>query len=74
VGSGELARVVRLGAVPFAIFQVALGTGYSPHYEFFAWLTTGVFAAGAIAFSGAHVLSRRRSTSTKRSIPRKRSC
>jgi K+-sensing histidine kinase KdpD len=41
---------VRLGAVPFAVFQVALGSSYPPHYEFFAWLTTGVFAAGAIAF------------------------
>jgi K+-sensing histidine kinase KdpD len=41
---------VRLGAVPFAVFQVALGSSYPPHYEFFAWLTTGVLAAGAITF------------------------
>src|ERR671936_137614 len=41
---------IRLGAVPFAIFQVALGSSYPPNYELLAWLTTGVFAVGAITF------------------------
>jgi signal transduction histidine kinase len=38
---------VRLGAVPFAIFQVALTNGYPGGYLAAAWIITGVFAAGA---------------------------
>jgi signal transduction histidine kinase len=41
---------VRLGAVPFAIFQVAIDQHYPGHYELWAWLTTGVLAVGALAF------------------------
>src|ERR671934_669829 len=41
---------IRLGAVPFAIFQVALGSSYPPHYELLAWLTTAVLAVGAVVF------------------------
>ena len=39
--------LVRLIAVPFAIFQVAVSSGYPPHYEGAAWATTGVFAVVA---------------------------
>jgi signal transduction histidine kinase len=39
---------IRLGAVPFAVFQVALGSSYPPHYELLAWLTTAVLAVGAV--------------------------
>ncbi len=39
---------VRVGAVAFAIGQVALSTGYPPGYEFNAWVTTAVFAIGAV--------------------------
>jgi signal transduction histidine kinase len=39
--------VVRLVAVPFAIFQVGVSSGYPRGYEAAAWTTTGVFAAGA---------------------------
>ena len=57
--NGELRRLrdverwigwVRLGAVPFAIFQVAIGEHYPRHYELWAWITTGIFAVGALAF------------------------
>ena len=42
---------VRVGAVGFAVLQVALSTGYPPGYEFNAWLTTVVFGIGtAILF------------------------
>jgi signal transduction histidine kinase len=40
--------VVRLGAVPFAVLQVGLATGYPPGYEAFAWALTGFFAVGAV--------------------------
>jgi signal transduction histidine kinase len=39
---------VRILGVPFAIFQVAVGTDYPPNYEQWAWVTTGIFAAGAL--------------------------
>ena len=39
--------VVRLIAVPFAIFQVAVSTGYPAGYERAAWVATGIFAIGA---------------------------
>jgi hypothetical protein len=63
--NGELRRLrdverwvawVRLGAVPFAIFQVAIAEGYPHHYELWAWITTGVLAAVALLVFG---LSRR---------------
>jgi signal transduction histidine kinase len=47
---------VRLGAVPFAIFQVAIVQHYPRHYELWAWVTTGVFAAGTLVL---FALSRR---------------
>ena len=55
--NGELERLraterwigwVRLGGVPFAIFQVALAGGYPDGYEAAAWLVTVCFAAGAV--------------------------
>jgi signal transduction histidine kinase len=42
--------VVRLIAVPFAVFQVAVSTGYPSGYERLAWITTAVLAAGAAVF------------------------
>src|SRR5438105_3729156 len=43
---------VRLGAIPFAIFQVAISGGYPPGFEAWAWVTTAVFIAGAVALFG----------------------
>jgi signal transduction histidine kinase len=48
---------VRLIAVPFAIVQAAVTSGYPPGYALWAWLATGIFAAGAVAL---HLVSRRR--------------
>jgi signal transduction histidine kinase len=39
---------IRLGAIPFAIFQVALSSGYPGGYRTAAWLTTALFGVGAI--------------------------
>ena len=39
---------VRLGAVAFAVAQVALTGSYPPGYEAWAWITTALFAAGAL--------------------------
>ena len=39
---------IRLGAVGFAIVQVAIGTGYPHGYERWAWITTGLFAVGTL--------------------------
>src|SRR6266571_4075781 len=48
---------VRLGAIAFATLEVAIfSPDYPPGYERWAWLTTGVFAAGAVAI---FVVSRR---------------
>ncbi len=56
--SGRLKRVrgadrwiawVRLGAIPFAIFQVAISGGYPPGYKTWAWVTTVLFIVGAAA-------------------------
>ena len=44
---------VRVGAVAFAILQVALSTGYPPGYEFKAWETTAVFASAPRSSSGS---------------------
>ncbi|HSB40098.1 MAG TPA: ATP-binding protein [Gaiellaceae bacterium] len=41
---------VRLGAVAFAVAQVALTGSYPPGYETWAWITTALFAAGALLF------------------------
>jgi signal transduction histidine kinase len=38
---------VRVGAVPFAVFQSAVSGPYPPGYEAWAWITTGVLAVGA---------------------------
>ena len=40
--------IVRLLAVPFAVFQVALSRGAPPHHELYAWITTAVLAIGAL--------------------------
>jgi signal transduction histidine kinase len=47
---------IRAVAVPFAIFQVAISTGYPDGYEEWAWVTTGLFSIGAAILL---VLSRR---------------
>src|SRR5438034_880695 len=68
--NGELKRLrdterwigwVRLGAVPFAIFQVAIAGGYPDGYEGAAWLTTACFCVGtAVLFRmGRRDLNRR---------------
>ena len=63
--NGELRRLrdverwiawVRLGAVPFAIFQVAIAAHYPGHRELWAMLATALLTVGALAFFG---LSRR---------------
>jgi signal transduction histidine kinase len=55
--TGELKRLrdterwigwVRLAAIPFAIFQVLIASGYPENYEAAAWLTTACFGAGAV--------------------------
>ena len=48
---------IRIGAVPFAIFQVSLSSRYPPHYALAAWLTTLAFGIGAVVL---FVLSRTR--------------
>jgi signal transduction histidine kinase len=56
--NGELRRLreverwigwIRLAAVPFAIFQVAITEDYPAGYLLWAWLTTAIFAFGALA-------------------------
>jgi signal transduction histidine kinase len=39
---------IRLGAVPFAVFQVAASGGYPGGYAAAAWTTTAVFTLGAV--------------------------
>jgi signal transduction histidine kinase len=56
---------IRLGAVPFAVFQVALGSSYPPHYELLAWLTTAVLAIGAAVF---FVLARARAVGPRAAL------
>jgi signal transduction histidine kinase len=41
---------IRLGAVPFAAFQAAVGRPYPPGHEAWAWATTGALAVGAVVF------------------------
>jgi signal transduction histidine kinase len=66
--NGELRRLrdverwiawIRLGAVPFAIFQVAIAQHYPSGRELWAWLATGALAIGALAL---FALSRRELT------------
>ncbi|MDP9232546.1 MAG: HAMP domain-containing histidine kinase [Actinomycetota bacterium] len=54
--NGELKRLrdverwigwIRLAGVPFAVFQVAIGSGYPSGYRVWAWVTTAIFALGA---------------------------
>jgi signal transduction histidine kinase len=40
--------LVRLGAIPFAVLQVALAHGYPPNYEAIAWGLVAVLAVGAV--------------------------
>jgi signal transduction histidine kinase len=47
---------IRLGAVPFAIFQTIVASPYPSDREVWAWATTGAFAVGAVVI---FVLSRR---------------
>src|SRR5215208_4558929 len=63
--NGELKRLrdverwigwIRAVGVPFAAFQVAIGSGYPPGYRVWAWVTTVIFAAGAAVL---FLLSRR---------------
>ena len=52
---------IRLGAVPFAVFQVAITGGYPDGYERAAWLTTACFCVGTVVLFriGRRELSRR---------------
>jgi signal transduction histidine kinase len=43
---------VRLGAVPFAVFQVATSVRYPAHYELAAWITTAALGVAAVVFFG----------------------
>ena len=57
--NGELKRLraverwigwVRLGAIPLAIFQVSVASGYPDGYMLWGWVTTAVLAAGGLSF------------------------
>jgi signal transduction histidine kinase len=57
--NGELRRLraverwigwVRLGAVPFAIFQVSVTNDYPHGYRLWGWITTAVLVAGGLTF------------------------
>jgi len=39
---------IRIGAIPFAAFQVAVSTGYPGGYETLAWVATTVFGVGGL--------------------------
>jgi signal transduction histidine kinase len=41
---------IRLGAIPFAVFQSAVGRPYPPGHEAWAWATTGALAVGGVVF------------------------
>jgi signal transduction histidine kinase len=41
---------IRLGAVPFAVFQSAVGRPYPSGHEAWAWATTGALAVGGVVF------------------------
>src|SRR5207248_4713675 len=43
--------VVRLIAVPFAVFQVAATVGVPQGWQTSGWITTGVLAVGAVLFA-----------------------
>ena len=38
--------LIRVAGVAFGIFQVAVGSDYAHNYQGWAWVTTGIFAAG----------------------------
>ena len=40
---------IRVGAVPFAILQVAISPGYPPRFQAYAWAVTAALALGAAA-------------------------
>jgi signal transduction histidine kinase len=52
---------IRLGAVPFAILQVAIASGYPKGYERAAWLATACFGVGTVVLfrMGRRELNRR---------------
>jgi signal transduction histidine kinase len=61
-GAERSIAVVRLIAVPFAVFQVAATVGVPHGWQTAGWITTAVLAVGAVAFGLAvrRPLSRRR--------------
>jgi len=44
--------IIRLVAVPFAIFQVAVSSSYPPGYAFWGWGITIAFCAGSVVLFG----------------------
>jgi signal transduction histidine kinase len=40
--------LIRIAGVAFAVFQVAVGSDYPHNYQGWAWVTTGIFAAGTL--------------------------
>jgi signal transduction histidine kinase len=40
--------LIRVAGVAFAVFQVAIGSDYPNSHQGWGWLTTGIFAAGAL--------------------------
>jgi hypothetical protein len=48
--------IVRLLGVPFAVYQISIGTGYPEGYRAYAWSATAILAAGAVTL---WILSRR---------------
>ena len=40
--------LIRIAGVAFAVFQVAVGSDYPHNYQGWAWVTTGLFAAGTL--------------------------
>ena len=48
--AGRWLAWIRIGAIPFAVFQVAVTTGYPGGCDTLAWITTGAFGLGALMF------------------------
>src|SRR5205085_12489702 len=48
--AGRWLAWIRIGAIPFAVFQVAVTTGYPGGCDTLAWITTGAFGLGALIF------------------------
>ena len=38
--------LIRVAGVAFGVFQVAVGSDFPHNYQGWAWVTTGIFAAG----------------------------